>query len=504
MNKKKGFTLVELIIVIAVIGVLAAILIPTFSNVIDKANAKSAYSDAKSIVSQLITEITDAEISDVPDLLTFVVKGGKIYGFGYDADGGEVIVCKDNPYEYDKNEDFGTQVENIINNLQANGAIVANTDDHIINTFTDAKLRDFLIKYKYSLSDTMICARWRIQSGMFKPNTVDNSDTPEIEEPDKIRSLDPVFENNIFTFTVPTNAADEVALNFVPVIDKMAGADLYAVINPMYDATYKVEIVDESGREYEISKVEFESAILNAYRTKNAQVGYKLKENSYPFITKSTLFSAYMTETYGNDNDATIGQYVDEYKNGTMGDKKTFTQYLKEYYGLPQDQKITLANITKIGDLVADKTLQSFVAWTPEVSNTEIKCGLTAGNATDYRHVEPEIQELLLDFCYDYTTSYVFTKTKEEFTKARNVWMVGGSNIPDFNWKNSELNEGVTFYSLFDLVDGEVPQNLNFEKSGNTTSGYISFYWHDMVSNAFQSTELCCVPNFVVTITAAN
>ncbi|MBQ9949969.1 MAG: prepilin-type N-terminal cleavage/methylation domain-containing protein, partial [Clostridia bacterium] len=36
---KHGFTLVELIIVIAVIGVLAAILIPVFSNVIDKANA---------------------------------------------------------------------------------------------------------------------------------------------------------------------------------------------------------------------------------------------------------------------------------------------------------------------------------------------------------------------------------------------------------------------------------------------------------------------------------
>ena len=38
----KGFTIVELIIVIAVIGILAAILIPAFSNIIEKANAKSA------------------------------------------------------------------------------------------------------------------------------------------------------------------------------------------------------------------------------------------------------------------------------------------------------------------------------------------------------------------------------------------------------------------------------------------------------------------------------
>ena len=31
MNKKRGFTIVELVIVVAVIGILSAILIPTFS-----------------------------------------------------------------------------------------------------------------------------------------------------------------------------------------------------------------------------------------------------------------------------------------------------------------------------------------------------------------------------------------------------------------------------------------------------------------------------------------
>ncbi len=40
-NSKKGFTIVELIIVIAVIAVLAAVLIPTFSNLIQKANEAS-------------------------------------------------------------------------------------------------------------------------------------------------------------------------------------------------------------------------------------------------------------------------------------------------------------------------------------------------------------------------------------------------------------------------------------------------------------------------------
>ena len=56
IQNKKAFTLVELIIVIAVIGVLAAILIPTFANVIDKGNQKSSLSDARNTVTQYITE----------------------------------------------------------------------------------------------------------------------------------------------------------------------------------------------------------------------------------------------------------------------------------------------------------------------------------------------------------------------------------------------------------------------------------------------------------------
>lgn len=37
-NTRKGFTITELVIVIAVIAILAAVLIPTFSNLIKKAN----------------------------------------------------------------------------------------------------------------------------------------------------------------------------------------------------------------------------------------------------------------------------------------------------------------------------------------------------------------------------------------------------------------------------------------------------------------------------------
>ena len=46
MNKK-GFTIVELVIVIAVIAILAAVMIPTFSNVVSKAQTSAAIQQAK-------------------------------------------------------------------------------------------------------------------------------------------------------------------------------------------------------------------------------------------------------------------------------------------------------------------------------------------------------------------------------------------------------------------------------------------------------------------------
>lgn len=51
---KKGFTLVELVIVIAVIAILSAILIPTFGNVIADANKKAAKEDARTAYQEFL------------------------------------------------------------------------------------------------------------------------------------------------------------------------------------------------------------------------------------------------------------------------------------------------------------------------------------------------------------------------------------------------------------------------------------------------------------------
>lgn len=54
---KKGFTITELVIVIAVIAILAAVLIPTFANVINNANESAAMQEARSEWSNFSVEV---------------------------------------------------------------------------------------------------------------------------------------------------------------------------------------------------------------------------------------------------------------------------------------------------------------------------------------------------------------------------------------------------------------------------------------------------------------
>ena len=53
---KKGFTIVELVIVVAVIAILAAVLIPTFSDLVGNANTSKALQEARNLYTEYVTE----------------------------------------------------------------------------------------------------------------------------------------------------------------------------------------------------------------------------------------------------------------------------------------------------------------------------------------------------------------------------------------------------------------------------------------------------------------
>lgn len=80
-NKKKGFTLVELIVVLVILAILAALLIPALTGYIDKAKEKQIVAETRQVVMAAQTlydeQYGKVDVSKTPSLDTTLGTGDK-------------------------------------------------------------------------------------------------------------------------------------------------------------------------------------------------------------------------------------------------------------------------------------------------------------------------------------------------------------------------------------------------------------------------------------------
>lgn len=81
-KKKRGFTIIELVIVIAVIAILAGVLIPTFSSVIEKANKSARLQTAQQALVVALADQKDAALED--GTIIAIKDGSTNYYFKYE------------------------------------------------------------------------------------------------------------------------------------------------------------------------------------------------------------------------------------------------------------------------------------------------------------------------------------------------------------------------------------------------------------------------------------
>ena len=78
MNKK-GFTITELVIVIAVIAILAGVMIPTFGGIIEKANQSNAQSAATALYKEAYAlDLSDGELDGKDNGADITKADGKV------------------------------------------------------------------------------------------------------------------------------------------------------------------------------------------------------------------------------------------------------------------------------------------------------------------------------------------------------------------------------------------------------------------------------------------
>lgn len=182
-NQKHAFTVVELVIIIAVVAILAAVIIPTYVHLVKKANESNAQLEAKNIISEMLTDILLGDKASA-DLLIFSEKGNDVYLNGYCAEQQRFITYGSNPIaQLGKDEKLADIARDAIGRLLAEGAIVQNPEVNNENNPNDWRLDKYSSLISGNLSEkyeVVIYANYLIKADVFAAKSEHHFDAGEV------------------------------------------------------------------------------------------------------------------------------------------------------------------------------------------------------------------------------------------------------------------------------------------------------------------------------------
>ncbi|MBR2433583.1 MAG: type II secretion system protein [Clostridia bacterium] len=207
---KKGFTLVELVIVIAVIAVLAAVLIPTFSGIVNRAKVTSDIETASSLntlaantssVEEFVKAVEENENLSVKNLIPQV--NGNKFIWAYKGTSAQVLYVdsKFNPIsDKDKEYDFtGAELWTVVLNA---GHIMKNpknpinyflgqdsTQNFTLTTLSSFKTGDNTLKGNLTITDLTATNDDAYIDGKFEGTVTINTPSAEIAQYGSIDTL---------------------------------------------------------------------------------------------------------------------------------------------------------------------------------------------------------------------------------------------------------------------------------------------------------------------------
>ena len=170
-NKRRGFTVVELVVIIAVVAILAAVLIPTYVHLVKKSNEANAQVEAKNLISEMLTDIILGD-KDSADLLVFSKKGDDVYLHGYSAEQQRFLSYRNNPIAL--TTDMETTAQATVGKLIAEDVIKQNPDVDIEKNPDDWRLEKNVKTIIETLStkyDVVVYANYIIiDANLFAPH----------------------------------------------------------------------------------------------------------------------------------------------------------------------------------------------------------------------------------------------------------------------------------------------------------------------------------------------